>query len=279
MRKIAIAAILALTTLAFSSATFGLEALGWRLTVQQAFDDDSSAAMSEVEWLYDDDDDDDTPLIDSTEEDLGEALCGWMRRVPNLTGTTSVVPTPCDSVSMNRRPARTNIPSGTRRTRLGKLMYDNLLTSGVETREKVAPNVDWKSQYVFYIGNSAPGRTRPDVTEYSITVPLDQVEDGKAPSVWWVEYLDPQRGTWIRFPDSEQGSVENSVFIDFERDGGDVFVADGTYYYVKQPTVKVWDGTDWSAPLTSSSTPTRAEALEIIGEDGVEVAKRMEFEL
>ena len=159
-------------------------------------------------------------LVDGTRADLGKSECGWTRDVSTLPGGTkrTHVPVACDSVAVNRAASSTiNVGPDTRRTRLGARMFDNIETSTFETAEPIGTNGPFIVQYTWYTGASAPGRVLPDVTAYTVSVPIDEINpiNGKAPSIWYVEYLDKDVGRWVRFEDSE---VSAANF----RDGDDV---------------------------------------------------------
>lgn len=146
--------------------------------------------------------------VDGSRSDLGETACGWERDVSNLTGVKqSGVATSCDSVSINFPPdSSVIIPSGTRRTRLGKLMFDDSTTSSFMTRGKVTTSKPFYVQYDWYVGIAATNRTLPDVVAYTIAVPNTYVgpgENGFAPSNWTVEYRDVNTGRWVALEDAE----------------------------------------------------------------------------
>lgn len=140
-------------------------------------------------------------LVDGSRPDFGKSSCGWTRKVPNLTGDVTPISVGCDNVSVNFRPHEDlTIPSGTPRTRLGKLMFDDSVSTFFRTRDKVTESSPFYIQYVWYTGRGAPGRTLPDIEAYSITIPtayLGPGEDGLAPSNWTIEYLDPNSGLWV----------------------------------------------------------------------------------
>lgn len=147
--------------------------------------------------------------VDGSRSDIGASACGWTRNVSNNPGGTKQtnVSVPCDSVNVNYRPAESmTIPSGTRRTRLGKLMFDDNQGSTFITRGKVTEDKPYYIQYVWYIGAAASSRVLPDVEGYSITVPnayLGPTDDGYAPSVWSVQYMDPTTGRWVNYEGAE----------------------------------------------------------------------------
>ena len=183
-----------------STTAQSLEARGWRLTFTQSIANDTPIVVSEIEWLYDDDGDPATPLADATFGDLGKADCGWTRTAPNLTGNTGTISVGCDSVAVSK--SATTTITGVRRTRMGFLMFDNNFASSFQTSDFVSPsNGVFQVQYVWYIGIAAPGRTLKDVEAYTVTVPtafLGPGENGFAPSIWTVEYLDAT-GRWVKF--------------------------------------------------------------------------------
>lgn len=224
MKRFVIALFCAIT-LAFSSAAYSVEATGWRIIFEQSIENDTQIAVSEIEFLYDDDDDPQTPRVDATLADLGEAECGWTRDVSNLDVTgdgindlQTNVPVPCDSVSTDRRRESTIVPTGTRRTRLGKLMFDDNFASEYKTRRVINPNNGtWTVQYMWYIGPAAPSRTLKDVDAYSLTVSneyLGPSPDGLAPSIFQVDYRDPSTGRWVKVDEREAVNFNDGVDVD-----------------------------------------------------------------
>lgn len=170
--------------------------------------------------------------VDGSRSDLGASACGWTRKLSNNPGGTTQtgVSTPCDSVGVNYRPdSSLTIPSGTRRTRLGKLMFDDIQSSYFMTRGKVSESKPFYVQYTWHIlvkqiltvpHTSELIRDLPDVEAYSITVPnayLGPSEDGYAPSNWSVQYMDPNTGRWVNY---EGADVSAANF----NDGTDVTV-------------------------------------------------------
>lgn len=199
-----------------------LEAKGWRLTVTDSIATSTKIVIGEIEWLYDTG----SAYADGSFSDLGEAECGWTRKVPNLTGGTSEISYPCDSVSVNYAPdSSLTIPSGTRRTRLGKLMFDDITTSYFMTSSKVTEEKPFYIQYDWYIGIAAPSRTLPDVVAYTVTVPNAYVgpgEDGFAPSNWTVEYRDGNTGRWVAMEGAEVSAANFNDGDDVDVDGDEV---------------------------------------------------------
>lgn len=207
-----------LTGLVFLTAVgsaSALEALGWRISVTDSIANGTPIVVSEIEWLYDTG----SAYADGTESDLGVVACGWTREAPNLTGNTSSFNVGCDTVSTNYMPSDDmTVPSGTRRTRLGKIMFDDNFVSSFTTKRIVSEDKPFHIQYTWYVGSSAPGRTLPDVVAYTVTVPNAYVgpgDDGYAPSNWTVEYRDVDTGRWVRIDDA-------SVFAANFNDGDDV---------------------------------------------------------
>lgn len=202
--------------------TSALEAKGWRLTVTDSIATDTKIVIGEVEWLYDTG----SAYADGSFSDLGEAECGWTRKVPNQTGTLSTVTTPCDSVSVNFLPdSSLTIPAGTRRTRLGKLMFDDVTTSYFMTNSKVTEDKPFYIQYDWYIGIAAPSRTLPDVVAYTVTVPNAYVgpgNDGFAPSNWTVEYRDVNTGRWVAMDSAEVSAANFNDGDDVDTSGDEV---------------------------------------------------------
>ena len=225
MKKFAIA-LFAATMLLFSTVAYSVPAKGWRLVLEQSIANNTPMVISEIEFLYDDDP---SPLVenlvDATEGDLGIVACGWTRDVANNPGGTPQVgvATPCDSVATDQTPDISVVPSGTRRTRLGKLMFDNSFASRFLTVRTLGRNDEtWTVQYTFYIGatpaGTDPNRITKDVVAYTVTVPNNftgPTVNGYAPSIWRVEYLDSASGQWINYEDAE-------VFAANFNDGYDV---------------------------------------------------------
>ncbi len=199
-----------------------LEAKGWRLTVTDSIANDTKVVISEIEWLYDTG----SGYADGSFSDLGEAECGWTRKVPNKTGGLTAVTTPCDSVSVNTLPdSSLTVPAGERRTRLGKFMFDDNTTSYFMTKNKITATSLMHIQYDWYIGIAAPSRTLPDVVAYSVSVPNAYIgpgDNGFAPSNWTIEYRDVNTGRWVALDDAAEFAVNFNDGMDVDANGDEV---------------------------------------------------------
>lgn len=163
--------------------------------VEEVTDATADGTVTTVDW------------VDGTRGDLGETACGWTRKVPNLTGASGTTTVPCDSVATNRMPdSSINLGEGVRRTRAGKLAFDDITASYFMTADTInATNGDFTIQYTFYTGPAATNRKLPDVQRYTVTVPIDYLGpvDGLAPSNWTVQFMDPNTGRWVNFEGGE----------------------------------------------------------------------------
>ena len=190
-----------------------LEARGWRITVVDSIANNTPVVISEVEWLYDTGG---SVYADGTESDLGIVACGWTREAPNLTGSLATIPVGCDSVSTNQLPDDSmTVPANTRRTRLGKIAFDDVFTSYFITKRNITATNLFHLEYSWYVGPAAPSRTLPDVVAYTVTVPNEFInplgDTPYAPSNWTVEYRDVNTGRWVRL---ENASVFAANFND-----------------------------------------------------------------
>lgn len=210
--------VLFTASLLFLTATASaVQSSGWRIIFTTSIANDTPILLSEIELLYDHDDNSATANVDGTLADLGAALCGWTRQVPNLTGNTTPIPVGCDSVRTNQQPdSSITVPAGTSSIRLANRLFDD----GFTTEFKTKRNIDTTNQFVviykFYQGSSAPSRVLPDIEQVSLTVPNDYVgpgEDGLAPSIFSIEYQGTD-GTWIRALDVEAANFNDGVDVD-----------------------------------------------------------------
>lgn len=164
--------------------------------------------------------------VDGTRSDLGKTACGWTRNVSNLTGAKQTgVTVSCDSVNVNRLPDVTIVPSGTRRTRLGKLMFDNSTVSYFMTTQKVTSDRPFYIEHTWYTGLAAPNRTLPDVVAYTVTVPNTYIgpgDEGFAPSNWIVEYRDVNTGRWVAMEGAEVFAANFNDGTDVDSSGDEV---------------------------------------------------------
>ncbi len=256
MKKIIIALMVA-TMLFTSGAANSIQANGWRLNITSSIDEETPVVVTEVEFL-----DDSTVPVDVSQSDIGISDCGWT----------------CDSVLSNQigDSAVVFVANPKRNRKIG-VAFDNNLSSYYTTTYKIVGKPgNFYVQYSIYRGATTPPRTNRNIKSYSVSVPDEDIKTG-APGGWTLEYLSSTSNSWelahTRRPDSTDINWNTSGRV------YEVAVGSTTFYLVdSKGTRSMVFGTDsdWSAPLTGTAL---TDATTAISDDGILVARRLEFDL
>lgn len=181
--------MVAITFGAFVEHAHAVETQRIRIIFTGSADGETPIQLTEVEFLYDHDDDDDTDLVDATESDLHNSVCGW----------------DCDSALTNRSGTPSSELSGVLSHRQVRVVYDNNYTTYFTVDDNITEATPWNVQYTWYLGSEADDRNAElNIEGYTITVPVG-VESTAAPNSWRIEYFDVEELDWI-VADTETGT-------------------------------------------------------------------------